>query len=153
MGMAERQDTKEEKPLIFLSHKSEDAQLTQALREWVDETLLGAVRFFQSTNHESLSPGVVWFDSIKENLDCAAMMLVLVTGNNFASSWVFFEAGAAASRGIPLIPVCIRAKLSALPSPLNHYEGVDLDSDQGPIALLSRVSALANLRTPKEVPV
>lgn len=147
--MAPRQETSYKKPLVFLSYKAEDAALAQSLQAWLEENLLEGACFFAFSDHESLPLGDRWFERIQRNLDEAAMMLVLVTHAKFSSGWVFFEAGAAAARNIPLIPICIRAKLTDLPSPLNQYQAVDLNASEGPMALLGRVATLANLRPPK----
>jgi hypothetical protein len=44
-------------PLIFISHKTCDADLTRELQSALDKEFLGHPRFFNASDHESLQPG------------------------------------------------------------------------------------------------
>jgi TIR domain len=150
IGMA-KEEMDDKRPLVFLSHKSQDADFAQSFQGWIDDNLLGAVRFFVSTDDSSVSLGSLWFKNVEEALSSASLMIVLVTRQSISSNWVFFEAGAAAALGIPLVPVCAGIKISELTPPLSQYQGIELWSDQGHRALLAKISDFVNLRPPKKI--
>jgi TIR domain len=134
-------------PLIFVSHKASDADVARELQRALDTEFLGHPRFFNSSDHESVQPGIAWFDSIVDALRECAVLLVILSPAALASAWVNFEAGAAWIKGALVIPCCIgQVRKSSLPAPYGHLQGVDLDDPDDLDQLFKRLASQAGLR-------
>ena len=100
---------------VFISHASEDRGLAQAFSAWLQGTLqVGS--FVASTD---IATGRDWRIEIQSALRKCKVGVVLITFNSSSREWVHYEAGAMASRGIPLIPICFwNSRKADLPSTL-----------------------------------
>lgn len=87
-------------PLIFISHRSCDAEIARELQRVLSEEFLGFPRFFNASDHVSLEPGMAWFDSIVDALRGCSVLVAILSPAALASPWVNFEAGAAWFEGL-----------------------------------------------------
>ncbi len=119
-----------EKPVVFLSHISEEAQLTDILRRQLDEDFLEQFTFFVSSDPGSIPAGERWLDRITTALKSAQVLLVLCSKQSVGRPWINFECGAGWVRGVPVVPICHTGMTpSALPSPLNQLQAVKANDD------------------------
>jgi hypothetical protein len=134
-------------PVIFVSHKSCDANVARELQQALDDEFLGYPTFFNASDHDSLQPGTAWFESIVEALRNTSVQLVILSPKALESPWVNFEAGAAWIQGALIIPCCIgQVTKGSLPVPYSHLQGVDLDDANDLDLLFKRLAAQTGLR-------
>ena len=53
------------KPVLFISHITEETQLAEILKEHMGKAFLGMVSIFVSSDGESIPLGGQWFDKIQ----------------------------------------------------------------------------------------
>jgi hypothetical protein len=141
------------KPQVFLSHAHEDADFANMLRSWIDDTLLGAVGFFVSSDRTSIPLGSEWANRIREALAQSSLLLVLVSPTSMSRRWLYFEAGAGYIRNIPLVPVCIAGmELRSLEPPLSFFEAIQLPGKEAELRLMALIASSAALRMPRALP-
>lgn len=83
--------TKRTKLQIFVSHAQGDSDFANALRNWLDDAFLGAVKFFVSSDRGSIPLGTEWANVIRENLAQSSLMIVLVSPAGAGSRWILLE--------------------------------------------------------------
>jgi hypothetical protein len=83
------------KPLIFISHKHDDAPIAKALASWLQMATRNAVEVFQSSDgfREGAALGRSLTEEIRNKANEAAAMLVLYTDPEQDWEWVMFEVG------------------------------------------------------------
>ncbi len=108
-----------QKPLIFISHITEEKEIASALKSLVESTFLGMIQVFVSSDPMSIKMGRRWLDEITDALSKCAVEIILASPSSVHRPWINFEAGAGWIRKIPLIPVCHSGMTpSRLPAPL-----------------------------------
>lgn len=138
------------RPKIFVSHSHHDADSVARLKDWITKELLNAVDFFVSSDSGSLPLGAEWYRSISEALETSTLAFVVASPRSISSGWLFFEAGAARFRNIPVVPLCIGGvKPTDLPSPLNQFQAAEINTSDGQKALIRLVAEKAGLSVPK----
>jgi hypothetical protein len=71
--------------------------------------------------------GEKWIDRIMDELKKAKVVLLMLTNTSVKRPWVNFEAGAAWTREIAIVPVCFRGLTKDdLPKPYSSLQAVDL---------------------------
>jgi hypothetical protein len=114
------------KPLIFLSHIAEEAQLAQAFRESIEKNFLGMVDIFVSSDGSTIGLGTNWLDQITEGLRSTQAILTFCSPASISRPWINFEAGAGWARNIEIAPLCHSGiRPVDLPLPLNLLQGVE----------------------------
>jgi len=111
---------------IFISfiHEEEYASALQLLLAFVIE---GHHRPFMSSDKFHVYAGERWIERIMAELAQAKVVLLMLSPTSVKRPWVNFEAGAAWTRAITTIPVCIRGlKKGDLPKPYSSLQAVDL---------------------------
>lgn len=120
------------KPTIFFSHSSIDRDYVLELQKAINERTSGTVNIFQSSDGESIPFGNNWVHKIEENLNKAKVMFVFVSPKSLTSSWIYFEAGFAYSKGVRVIPIGIKGvDVGKLSPPLNLLQGFNINSEAG----------------------
>ena len=71
--------SKTSKPIIFISHVHEDADIAKALSDCISEAFLEAIDVFVSSDGSSIRGGDKWMEKIENNL--RESRIVLVTHN------------------------------------------------------------------------
>ena len=82
-----------EKPVIFISHAATDEPIANILKAELDRVFANGVYVFASSVPGVMKPGSDWLNSIKENLDKAKAVVVLVTPTSINRPWIWFEVG------------------------------------------------------------
>ncbi len=119
------------KKTIFLSHITEEKELTSIFQQLIEDSFFGQVHVF--TSSFSIKPGQRWFDEIEENLKNSAIMIVFCSPKSIQRPWISFECGAGWQKNINVIPLCHSGlTVDTLPSPLNLLEGGNI-SDKNKI--------------------
>jgi hypothetical protein len=140
------------RPQVFLSHAHEDADFANALRTWLDDSILGAADFFVSSDRGSIPLGSEWAERIRAALAQSALMLILVSPASASRRWLYFEAGAGYVKGIPVIPMCVAGMtLPDLEPPLSLLEGIELPGADAQSRLLEIIASSAGVRAPTRV--
>jgi hypothetical protein len=79
-------------------------------------------------------------------------MLLIVSPLSIQRRWIYFEAGAAYVKGIPVVPVCVNGiKIADLTPPLSLLQALDITEENSAQKLLEMIAKRANLRPPKYV--
>ncbi|ASK18077.1 toll/interleukin-1 receptor domain-containing protein [Halomonas sp. N3-2A] len=130
-----------QKPTVFISHSSVDKDLIFQIKSLVRGRTSGTVDLFQSSDGESIPFGNNWIHQVEENLNKSKIMFVFVSPRSAMSSWIYFEAGFAYSKGIKVIPIGIDGvDIGSLKPPLNLLQGFNVSSAEG----LNNIIAVLN---------
>ncbi len=109
-----------DKPLLFISHITEEKELAIAFKNLVESHFLGMLDVFVSSNENSIAMGQRWLDNITVALKSCAVEVIICSPQSIRRPWINFEAGAGWVRDIPVIPLCHSGiEPSQLPMPLN----------------------------------
>jgi hypothetical protein len=139
------------KTIVFVSYAHEDAPFASALKDWLEDSLLGSINVFVSSHRANVQYGDVWFDNVRENLRRAAICICLVSPHSIERRWLYFESGAAFLKEIPVVPICLGGvKIKDLQQPLNFSEALELPDQEGESSLLTMVAKAANLKPPQK---
>ena len=119
------------KPVLFLSHATTDAAFANVLKAEIDRVFANGVDVFVSSLPGAIAAGRDWLASVEENLDTAAVAVVLVTPVSINRPWVWFEVGASWSKMREgkrrIFPLCApEIDLGDLPEPLNRLQALSL---------------------------
>ncbi len=116
----------EQKSIIFISHIVEEKELALQLRDLVNQTFLGLIDVFISSDEESISVGRRWLESITQALNKCTVEIVICSPNSVGRPWINFEAGAGWIRDVPVVPLCHSGmRRDALPVPLNMLQAAN----------------------------
>jgi TIR domain len=140
------------KPIVFLSHIHEDANIANLLEKTIKETLLGAVDVFNTSGRTSLRAGDPWADKILASLRSCVAALIIATPDSVRSPWVNFESGAAWVSKKRVIPCCAGGMTKgSLPAPLNSLQALELTQAGDLSHLFEQLAKHANLDSPATV--
>lgn len=116
-----------EKPIVFISHITEEKEMALELKKLIEESFLGMLSVFVSSDENSISSGSRWLDNITSALGNCAIELILCSPKSVKRPWINFEAGAGWVREIPVIPLCHSGmEPSLLPIPLNLLQAAKI---------------------------
>lgn len=108
------------KPMLFISHITEEKDLALAFKDLVEKHFLGMLEVFVSSDENSIGMGQRWLDNITNALKSCSVEVILCSPQSIRRPWINFEAGAGWVRDIPVIPLCHSGmEPSQLPMPLN----------------------------------
>jgi uncharacterized protein YegL len=129
------------KPLVFVSHAHEDAQIAVCLKDFLNEAFPDALDVFVSSDGASIRAGDNWSCAVEVAIRRAEIVLVLLTAKSIDRRWIYFEAGGAYFAGKRVIPICCRDfQLSQLGSPLNCLQALRGHCAEGAAAMLTEIS-------------
>lgn len=138
------------KPLIFVSHINEEADVAKWLSESISQLLLDGVRFFVSSDGTAIVGGDPWLRKIEQGLHDAGIVLVLCSSRSVQRPWVNFEAGGAWIAGKRVIPICHAGmRPTGLPEPLRTLQAYDLLKGKDLAALVALLASEAGLKIPQ----
>ena len=95
-----------QKPIVFISHISEEKEIAAALKELVESAFLNMMDVFVSSDPSSIGLGQKWLDSITDALESCVVEVILASPMSIQRPWINFEAGAGWIRKIRVIPIC-----------------------------------------------
>ena len=138
------------KPILFISHISEEKEAASLLKDFFEHAFLGAIEVFVSSNEKSITYGARWLDRITNALQSCDIMLVLCSAKSVQRPWINFETGFGGARGVEVIPVCYAGQdKGQLPAPLSFYQGLNL-RDAGVLELLlEQIAEKINMHCPQ----
>lgn len=124
-------ETKIKKPVLFISHAATDEPIANILKAEIDRVFANGVYVFASSVPGTMKPGSDWLNSIRENLDKAKAVVVLITPVSINRPWIWFEVGASWSKMSEgrrsIYPLCApEIELNELPEPLNRLQASSL---------------------------
>ena len=109
-----------DKPVIFISHISEEAPPVQLVKNQIENSFLDLVDVFVSSDSGSICAGQNWLDRITQTLRAARAMLIFCSQRSVSRPWINFEAGAGWGREIEIVPMYDSGMRPVdLPLPLN----------------------------------
>jgi hypothetical protein len=86
-----------EKPVIFISHSSQDKELARRVKIGLEkafkEILHTDMELFVSSSPEAIKIGSNWFNTVMDKLDLAVALIVLITESSINKPWIWFEIG------------------------------------------------------------
>lgn len=137
------------KPIVFISHITEEKEFAETVKMLIKKSYLGAVEIFVSSDQDSIEAGSKWLNKVNDALKDCVIELVLCSEISVKRSWINFEAGAGWVRDIPTIPVCHSGmKNGSLPVPLNSLQAVNLNDKEGINRIFSVISKALELDVP-----
>lgn len=130
-----------DKPLIFISHITEEAELAQLFKREIERSFLNMVEVFVSSDNASISIGTNWLEQITNGLRTCKAIMIFCSPASIVRPWINFEAGAGWARSIEIVPLCHSGiRPVDLPLPLNLMQGVEAH-DQTKITEVFRLIA------------
>lgn len=115
------------KPVIFLSHIHEEKELALSLKSLIEESFIGMVDVFVSSDESSNGTGQRWLTNIEESLESCRIGIILCSPLSINKPWVNFEAGACWKKNIPVVPICHSGiSPNTLPIPLSLLNAIDI---------------------------
>lgn len=115
------------KSIVFISHITEEKDLAIKLKELIENSFLGMIEVFVSSDETSISAGSRWLDNITDSLSNCAVELIICSPKSVTRPWINFEAGAGWVREIPVIPLCHSGMEPVkLPIPLNLLQAAKM---------------------------
>lgn len=137
----------DDRPLIFISHVSEDAEATRLLQADLDERFIGSVRFFNTSSRDSLRPGENWLTTITTKLQESRMVLPVLSPAALRSPWVNFESGGGWLNNARIIPCCAgQVRKETLPAPYSWLQAINLDDEEDLSRLVQLIAQEVGLR-------
>lgn len=137
------------KPRIFISHITEEAEIANCLKDFVEQRFLHSVEVFASSHEQSIRLGDEWLNAIKDSLLECKLMIVICSPISVARPWINFESGAGWVRSIPVIPLCHSGLTpSRLPVPLNALQAGMLNNKSDIQKTFDRIAGVANISSP-----
>ncbi len=142
--------------IIFVSHAHEDEAFASAIKTWLEDNLNDSFDFidvFVSSNRASVPIGAIWFDTLRKNLNNAAICLCLVSPHSIERRWLYFESGATFFKQVPVVPVCLGGvRIKDLRPPLFFSRAIELPSQEGETSLMEMIAKKANRKKLPENP-
>lgn len=94
------------KPLVFISHITEEQTIAEALKAVLEPPFIGMMDVFVSSDPKSIRLGNKWRQEITDALKRCAVEIVIASPESVKRPWVNFEAGAVWIRERPIISLC-----------------------------------------------
>lgn len=138
-----------EKPTIFISHITEEKEISIALKEFLEKKFLKTINVFVSSHEESIKLGDDWLNVIKKSMRDCRLTIIVCSPISISRPWINFEAGAGWVKDIPVIPMCHSGLTPGkLPVPLNSFQGGQLNSSDDLKKLFARIAEIINITAP-----
>lgn len=131
---------------IFLSHASEDRELAAVLQAAINDAFPGAFQVFNAFEPDSIAISEDWRIKLKEAVQEATLLLVLLTPSAITKPWIYWETGGAFHRNIPIIPVIgPGCNDSGLPEQIRHLQAVSIQELKGLQQLFDQLAKQAGM--------
>ena len=138
------------RPILFISHITEEKELANNLKTFLEGKFPGQLDVFVSSNEHSIELGQDWLDRITFSLRNCFVELILCSCESVKRPWINFEAGAGWAReNNNVIPVCHSGMSPAnLPLPLNLLQGISCSSLLDLQKLIKLIAEKLNVEKP-----
>lgn len=118
------------KPVVFISHITEEKEIAVAFQQLVEKSFLQAVELFVASDDKSIPMGKEWLNTIKDRLTNCVFEIVIASPDSIGRVWIGFEAGAVWIRDKPVIALCHSGiSKDKLPAPLGHLQSADATNE------------------------
>lgn len=114
---------------FFLSHAAEDARIAIVLRKLIEQCSLGQATVWFSSDTSTtggVAPGSPWFDQLVSKIDTSVAFLALVTPTSVSNLWLHYEAGCAATKKLPIVPVVAGLSVNDVRLPLSLFNAYNI---------------------------
>ncbi|HEP1375020.1 TPA: toll/interleukin-1 receptor domain-containing protein [Streptococcus pyogenes] len=119
-----------EKPIIFISHITEERDVAIELKKELSKYYRGMVTFFVSSDSVSIESGSDYYETIISNLKKCHFMITLCSPQSVKREWINFEAGFGVSRGIGVTPLLYKGlEFKDITSPIQRMQGYIMSDD------------------------
>ena len=120
-----------QKPQLFISHASSDAEFANAVKEEIQKVFANGVSVFSTSSPGAISPGRDWLNDIEAKLASTQAVIAIVTPVSIERPWLWFELGATWAKGrtgdCQIYPLCTaEIDLANLPSPLDRLQALSM---------------------------
>lgn len=144
------------KPLVFISHASEDKDMATEMRNWLIEAYrLDEECVFVSSSPTCISGNSFFTSRIGEALKLENVMIVLLSPDAIQNRWITFEVGSGFGRNSLISPIlCRGAKVSDLKdrNPLGFLQAKHADNKDELEAVLQEIDKkLSRSHTTRDV--
>ncbi|MDN3688670.1 toll/interleukin-1 receptor domain-containing protein [Cyclobacterium jeungdonense] len=137
------------KSTIFISHISEEKEIANNLKSFIETRFLKTVDVFSSSHDESLKLGDDWMDTIKKSMKNCKLIIILCSPISISRPWINFEAGAGWIRNLPVIPLCHSGLTPGkLPVPLNSFQGGLINNEDDVSKLFKKIAEILGIEKP-----
>lgn len=85
-------------PMIFISHDTRDAELSEAFSTLLSSVSAGVLRSFRSSDRkgsQGIEYGAEWFPTLMRKLNLASDVVCLLTQRSLDRPWILYEVGVA----------------------------------------------------------
>lgn len=139
---------------FFLSHAAEDSAIAAVLRRIVEQcSLRHATVWFSSDTSPTggVAPGTPWFDQLVSKMDSSSAFLALVTPTSVENLWLHYEAGCAAAKGLPIIPLVAGLSVNDVRLPLSLYNAYNIAQPETLKSALTRLFVAHGISTDEQM--
>ena len=103
------------KPLVFISHDTRDAELAEAFSNLLKSVSAGVLKSFRTSDKkgtQGIEYGIEWYPEIIKNIQNASDVVCLLTQNSVNRPWILFEAGMAKGKlDTPILGIALGISL------------------------------------------
>lgn len=138
-----------DKKIIFISWSGSNTKQFAIVFKSILETIIfpkneTGLECFVSD--EDIAAGTDWWVKIKNELKSCSLGILCVTNENVKAPWIFYEAGAMASRELPTIPLLIGCGINSLiGTPLQGKQCINFNDSKKFIKMMENVNEHLNL--------
>ncbi|MFC0402533.1 toll/interleukin-1 receptor domain-containing protein [Paraburkholderia rhizosphaerae] len=123
-----------QKPLVFISHDSRDADLAEAFANLLVDVSGGTLKSFRSSDKKGgtgIEFGTEWYNAIMSRLSEATDVVALLTQRSLDRPWILYEAGVAKGRlGTNVFGVALGVPLERVSTgPFGQFQNCGADED------------------------
>jgi hypothetical protein len=145
-----------EKPLVFISHDSRDAELAEAFSKLLKSVSAGMLKSFRSSDKkgsEGIEFGDDWYKRLMVKLDSASDVVCLLTERSLDRPWILYEAGVAKGKlETPVHGVALGVPLSRVSNgPFYQFQNSDDSEDSLTKLVLQLCRRIAGLEPDEDV--
>ena len=117
---------------VFISFIHEERRIAEAVQRLLQGHLQRLVPngVFMSADDWQVFAGEVWLERIRQELQEASVIVLMLSAPSVERPWINFEAGASWLAGKALLPVCFGGLTKGqMPKPYSGIQGLDLPDD------------------------
>lgn len=145
-----------DKPLIFISHDSRDAELAEAFSKLLKSVSAGMLKSFRSSDKkgtEGIQFGDDWYKRLMTKLDSASDVVCLLTERSVDRPWILYEAGVAKGKlGTPVHGVALGVSLNRVGTgPFYQFQNSDDSEDSLTKLVLQLCKRISSLEPDEDV--
>jgi hypothetical protein len=114
---------------IFLSHAAEDARVAGSLKQLIERCSFNRMSVWFSSDVSptgGVTPGGPWFDQLIDRINSSVAFLALITPSSATNLWLHYEAGCAAVRKLPILPLVAGVSVNEVRPPLSLYNAYNV---------------------------